>query len=314
MFPSRNHFIHVFFLPLSLHVLLSCLLLLLALSFSTSVFFANPLPKNPPALEIFPSAMPYPMFKSNAHPKPVISRPLPLRSYQDHESQSSRWSMSETSEHSNESYPLPSHWPTLIPSLPPKSPLRTRLNRPHAPPALMRSNFHAARQQNADLGYYFGEAMQPPMTAATTISSSSSSNSVRSLTPSPASAPPSHTTFAATDPSFNRWLVATVRHQHHINSSRQLASAAAAAAATTRSAERDLPPPPTPPKNDQDSDYDDDDYDANREASSHARSASIYDYTNYLQQNSSSIPPPSSLSLCNSSGWSSVARRTARSP
>ncbi len=245
--------------------------------------------------------MPYPMFKSATAPKPVISRPLPLRSYQDQDNQSSRWSMSDTSEYPEETSPRESFWPARLPTIPPRSPLRSQLNRANAPPALTR-NCHLPRQ-DPDLDYYFDVAIHTPMTATTT--SSTSSSSVRIMTPSqaPASAPACHTTFASADPSFNRWLAATVGHQRYITS-RRLTSAASQA---TRSTERDLPPPPTPPKGN----FADGPIQAN---GLHARSDSAYDYTDHLQPTRTEIPPPSSLSLCNSSGWSCVARRTARIP
>jgi hypothetical protein len=235
--------------------------------------------------------MPYPMFKSTANSRPVISRPLPLRSYQDQDLESSRWSMSQASDYPEEDHTR-SFWPTRLP-IPPRSPLRSRFNRPNAPPALTR-NFHSSKE-DADLGYYFDESLHIPTTATTTSSFSSS----HCPTPSAASAPACHTTFASADPNFNQWLAATVRHQRDITA-RELASA-------TRMTERELPPPP-PPK---DVDF----YGPNQaNGQHHARSDSAYDYTNYLQDTASPLPPPSSLSLCNSSGWSCVARRTARSP
>lgn len=211
--------------------------------------------------------------------------------------------MSETSENPGDSNPRPSFWPARLPAIPARSPLRSRLNRPNAPPPLTR-NFHATRQ-DVDLEYYFDESIHSPMTATTTSSSSSSSSSLHSLT-FPASAPPCHSTFASADPSFNRWLVATIGHQRYLTS-RRLATTTTPHAAM-RSTEPDLPSPPVPPK------------DHNNTLSLqggthlHARSNSLEDYTDYLEQTSSPPLPPSSLSLCNSSGWSCVARRTARSP
>ncbi len=248
--------------------------------------------------------MPYPMFKSTTgSPKPLISRPLPLRTYHEHHRECSRWSMSDTSEDPEDENPRPTFWPARLPTIPPRSPLRSRLNRPHIPPAL-RPNFNTAKSE-PDLGYYFDEGLQTPTTATTTTSCSSS---VRYLTagpsPSPASAPACHTTFASADPSFNQWLAATIGHQRHI-ASRRLASATSSA---TRFTERDHLAPPVPPK--------DHAYDASHrsQAQRSARSESSYDYPDYLEQTSNLVPPPSSLSLCNSSGWSCVARRTARTP
>jgi hypothetical protein len=204
--------------------------------------------------------------------------------------------MSETSEYPEDENPRPSFWPARLPTIPPRSSLRSRINRPNAPPALTR-NFSTPRR-DADLEYYFDETIHTP-TTATTISSSSS---LRCLTPSttPASAPSCHTTFASADPSFHKWLAATVGHQRYINSRRF-------AAATMSSTEGDLPSPPVPAK-----DYTDGAGQGREQA--HARSDSTFDYTDYLHQTATLAPPPSSLSLCNSSGWSCVARRTARSP
>jgi hypothetical protein len=236
--------------------------------------------------------MPYPMFRSTANSRPVISRPLPLRSYQDLDHDSSRWSMSQDSEYPEEDHAR-SFWATRLPIIPPRSPLRTRFTRPNAPPALLRT-FNAGKE-DADLGYYFDESLHTPTTAATT----SSVSSAHYPTPSAASAPACHTTFASADPNFNQWLAATVRRQRHITA-RELTS-------TTRLTERELPPPPTPPK---DADF----HDPHQASGRHGRSDDAYDYTHYLQHTSSPLPPPSSLSLCNSSGWSCVARRTARNP
>ena len=248
--------------------------------------------------------MPYPMFKSTASSKPLISRPLPLRTYQDQEGECSRWSMSVASEDSDDENPRPSFWPARLQSIPPRSPLRSRLNRPNIPPALT-PNFNTTKAE-PDLGYYFDEGFHTPTTATTTTSSSSSVRCLTTTGPSasPASAPACHTTFASADPSFNQWLAATIGHQRHLNS-RRVASATSSA---TRFTERDHPAPPVPPK--------DHAYQAPHQSKAprHARSESSYDYTDYLEQTSSPAPPPSSLSLCNSSGWSCVARRTARTP
>lgn len=211
--------------------------------------------------------------------------------------------MSETSEDSGDENSRPMFWPARLPTIPPRSPLRSRLNRPNIPPALT-PNFNSAKTE-PDLGCYFDQALPTPTTANTTNSSSSS---VRCLTagpsPSPASAPACHTTFANADPSFNQWLAATIGHQRHI-ASRRLASATSCA---TRFTERDYLVPPVPAK-----DHAYESLHPSR-AQRHARSESSYDYTDYLEQTSVSVPPPSSLSLCNSSGWSCVARRTARTP
>lgn len=240
--------------------------------------------------------MPYPMFRSTANSRPVISRPLPLRSYQDLDHDSSRWSMSQESDYPEEDHAR-SFWPTRLPIIPPQSPLRTRFNRPNAPPALMRT-FHTGKE-DADLGYYFDESLHTPTTATTT----SSFSPAHCPTPVAASAPACHTTFASADPSFNQWLAATIRRQRHITA-RELASTTSS---TTRLTERELPSPPPPPK---DVDF----YDPHQAGEQRGRSDGAYDYTHYLQHTASPLPPPSSLSLCNSSGWSCVARRTARSP
>ncbi len=244
--------------------------------------------------------MPYPLFKSTTSPKPPISRPLPLRTYQDREVECSRWSMSEASDDSEDEKPTPIFWPARLPTPPPRSPLRSGLNRPNIPPALTR-NFSTAKAE-PDLGFYSDPRLQLHTPATTTTSPSSSPQCLTPAIPPllPASAPACHTTFASADPSFNQWLVATIGHQRHIVSRRHASAA--------RFTERDHLAPPVPAK------------DHAHEASlpprapRHARSESTYDYTDYLEQTSSSSPPLSSLSLCNSSGWSCVARRTARTP
>lgn len=239
--------------------------------------------------------MPYPMFKSSSTPKPAISRPLPLRSYQDQDHESSRWSKSHTSEYPSENYPRPNFWPARLPTIPPRSPLRSRIDRPNVPPALTR-NFHAPRH-DADLNYYFDELIHTP------TSSSSSSSSFRSFTPSPSSASPTHTTFASADPSFNKWLAMTIGHQRYITGQRLVS---ATTSDTTRSTVPDFPSPPVSRK-----DGNVDGLDQVR-AYPHTRSGSDHGYADYPQLTTSLMPPPSSLSLCNSSGWSCIARRAAR--
>lgn len=248
------------------------------------------------ASEFAAAIMPYPLFRPGPTQKPVISRPLPLRTYQDQEQDTSRWSMSDTSEDPEDAHSGSNFWPTLMPTIPPKSPLRTRFARPNAPPALTR-NFHLPKQESTGPDQYFGEAMHSSIPAITTTTITTTSHSSgRSLTDPPASAPPCKTTFSSADLSFSKWLAATVGHQHRL---------AQRETSTSRLTDRELPPPPPPPK-DRPSD----------EASMtpQSRCDSVYDYTDYLQSPSSQLtPPPSPLSLCNSSGWSCVARRT-RSP
>lgn len=210
--------------------------------------------------------------------------------------------MSAASEDSDDEDARPGFKRARLPTIPPRSPLRSHLNRPNIPPALT-PNLNTAKAE-PDLGcYYFDEGLPTPTTATTTTSSSSS---VRCLTTgpsaSPASAPACHTTFASADARFHQWLATTVAQQRHLQS-RRIASATSSA---TRFPERDDLASSVPPK--------DHAYKASHQfkAQRHARSESSYDYTDYLEQTSCPAPPASSLSLCNSSGWSCVARRTAR--
>ncbi|KAF7510649.1 hypothetical protein GJ744_006261 [Endocarpon pusillum] len=197
----------------------------------------------------------------------------------------------------------PSFWPARLATIPPRSPLRSRLNRANIPPALTPS-FHTAKAE-PDVGCDFDHGLHTPTTATTTTWTSSS---VRCLTTgpsaSPASAPACHTTFASTDPSFPQWLAATIGQQRQLHSRRL----AAAASSATRFTGRDHLASPLPAKGHA--------YPASHQspAQRHARSESSYDYRDYLEQTSSPAPPPSSLSLCNSSGWSCVARRASRTP
>ncbi|ERF72028.1 hypothetical protein EPUS_08422 [Endocarpon pusillum Z07020] len=246
--------------------------------------------------------MPEPMFQSPTASNPLISAPLLLRTYQDQEGECSRWSMSAASEDSDDESARPSFWPAMLPTIPPRSPLRSRLNRPNIPPALT-PRFNTATAE-PDLGYYFDPGLPTPTTATTTTSSPPS---VRCLTTepsaSPASAPACHTTYASADPSFPQWLAATIGQQRHLHSRRL----AAATSSATRFTERDHLASPVPPEVHA--------YKTSHQskAQRHARSESSYDYTDYLEQTSSpALPPPSSLSLCNSSGWSCIARRTSR--
>lgn len=222
----------------------------------------------------------------------MISRPLPFRSYQDHEHLSSRWSMSATTEDSDEtSPPLPSttaHPPPLPPAL----------HRPNVPPAL-RPNHHPARG-DPHLNNYFDE---PPHSAMSSSTSTSSSPIFRCVTPSAATAPAYHNAFSSADSGFNEWLAAGPD---------QYTAASRRCGSTTSSVARlaDGRHPYSPPRRHDDDDDDDAPEEEAADERPHGPPDGADDYPDPVHRTSIPIPPPSSLTLCSSSGWSCLARRS----
>lgn len=235
----------------------------------------------------------------------TISRSLPLRIYQEQENQCSRWSMSDTSSDDGAEAGLPSSfWHPDLPAAPRRPPLRPALNRPNIPPAL-KNTFHQATE-DPDLDYYFDDALHSSDMSSPPQTSSSSSSAGPCVTASATSSPAYHSNFASVDPSFNQWLAAG---PEQYMTTRRRALAKSSPMPRARSTDQELACCRQSPNDEERVGW------KTADERLHARTESVYqDGDDHVEGLPIPIPTSSSLSLCSSSGWSCVARRTAKNP